>query len=117
MATTTAPIYRIGNQSADLLCVRNQDVTIYSDPAQAEICVRTQSATNTPGISCWTTRQAAVRVSRRGQVWELPAGSTYDDTKLRLWQPRPDKWYWSPAQDMQGSEFIVALRVVNAQFK
>jgi hypothetical protein len=54
---------------------------------------------------------------RRGQVFELPAGATYDDTKLRLWQPQPDKWYWSPTQDMLGSEFIDVLRAVNSQFR
>lgn len=127
MALTSVPIYRIGNQKADLLCVRDQDVSIYSDPAHPEICVQRQSGQKTPGISCWSTRQfatnmAAAMATRSGSggaatVWELPAGSNYDDTKLSLWQPRPDKWYWSPAQNMLGSEFIAAVRTVNAQFR
>jgi hypothetical protein len=125
MATTTAPIYRIGNQQFDLLYVRSLDVSVYSDPAQIEICVQPQSANTTPGISCCSTRQAAstaaAAMARRssgvGRVWELPAGSAYDDTTLRLWQPRPDKWYWSPTRNMPGSEFIAALRAVNAQFQ
>jgi hypothetical protein len=126
MAATTVPIYRIGIQKNDLLCVRDQDVSIYSDPAEVEICVQPQSAQKTPGISCWHTRQAATAaasaMARRSgwgtaPVWELPAGSNYDDAVLRLWQPRADKWYWSPSRNMRGSEFIAALRAVNTQFR
>jgi hypothetical protein len=127
MATTPVAIYRIGVLKGDLLHVRNPDVAIYQDPAQTEICVQPQSANATPGISCWTTQnaaanQAASMTVRRGGsvaglVWELPAGSTYDDSVLRLWQPRSDKWYWSPTRNMLGSVFIVALRTVNAQFR
>jgi hypothetical protein len=117
MATTIALMYRVGNQNAGLDRVRSQDVTICSDPAETEICVRASNATDTPGISCWTTHQAAGNAARRGRVWELPVGSTYDDARLRLWQPRPDKWYWSPAQNMRGSDFIIALRAVNDQFQ
>jgi len=76
MAVTSMALYRIGNQP-DLLRVRSQDVTVFQDPAQGEIWVRAQSATNTPGISCWTNQQAAVRVASGRSVRELPAGSTY----------------------------------------
>lgn len=117
MATTIASMYRVGNRNAGLDRIRSQDVTICSDPAETEICVRASNATDTPGISCWTTQQAAANVARRGRTWELPAGATYDDARLRLWQPRPDKWYWSPARNMRGSDFITALRAVNAQFQ
>jgi hypothetical protein len=119
MLKTAVPIYRVGSRRRkdDLLRVRNQDVTVYTDPAAGEICVRAQSPTNTPGISCWETQRAAAVVANGRRVWELPAGASYDETKLCLWQPRPDKWYWSPAQDMRGSEFLAALRVVNQQFQ
>ena len=59
----------------------------------------------------------AARGTGAAQVWELPAGATYDDTILRLWQPRSDKWFWSPLRNMPGSVFIAELRVVNGQFK
>jgi hypothetical protein len=117
MAMTTAAMYRVGSGNARLDRVRCQDVYMCAEPSETEICVRAHSATNTPGISCWTTQQAATNVASRGRAWELPAGAIYDDTKLRLWQPRPDKWYWSPAQNMRGSEFVIALRAVNAQFR
>src|SRR5437764_457205 len=117
MATTAAAMYRVGNHKADLLRVRNQDVSIFQDAAQPEICVRPYGPNSTPGISCCATQLAAQTAALRGRVWELPAGATYDDAILRLWQPRPDKWYWSPATNIPGSQFIAALRDVNDQFK
>lgn len=119
------PIYRIGINKPDLLRVRSEDVSVYQDPAQTEICVEPQSPTKTPGISCWTDQKTAAQVlasmaargGNPGRIWELPAGSTYDDTKLRLWPPSPGKFYWSPARNMPGSEFIAALRAVNSQFR
>ena len=117
MAQTIETMYRVGVRNAQLDRVRCQDVTICSVAAEKEICVRAPSATDTPGLSCWTSLQKAARAARRGQPWELPAGSTYDEKTLLLWKPRPDKWYWSPARQMPGSEFIAALRAVNDQFK
>src|ERR1041384_3630203 len=83
MATTLVAIYRIGDQRADLLHVRSQDVSIYQDVAETETCFEAQSARSRAGISCWTSRQAATRVANGRNVWELPAGSTNDDTLLR----------------------------------
>jgi hypothetical protein len=125
MARTTAPIYRIGTQQADLLHIRDEDISVYQDSSFGEIGVQPQGRKTTPGISCWSTRQVATnaaagmatRMGGRPFVWELPAGATYDDTLLRLWQPRPGKWYWSPARSMRGSVFLVALRIVNRQFQ
>src|SRR5436305_7394553 len=117
MATTSVAIYRIGIDKANLLQVRSQDVSIYQDPGEAEICVQPQGPASTPGISCWTTQHAAANAAAQmasraagavARVWELPANSAFDDTRLRLWQPRAEKWYWSPVRNMRGSEFVDA---------
>jgi hypothetical protein len=50
-AITTTPLFRKGNTtSARLDNLRNEDVEIYTDPAEAEICVH---AANTTGVSCY----------------------------------------------------------------
>ncbi len=117
MAVTPATMYRIGARNAQLDRVRCPDVAIASRSGDAEIWVRASTNGGSPGISCWASHQLASQASVRGHVWELASGATYDENCLRLWQPRPDKWYWSPARDMRGSEFIAALRAVNALFK
>ena len=111
MAATIVALYRKGNTgSAKLDTLRNDDVEIYTDPAQPEICVR---LTNTTGVSCYGNTTALAGFG--GRTWELPANSGYDETRLLLWQDEPDSdhWNWTPARDMPGSEFIDALRSVN----
>jgi hypothetical protein len=114
MASTTVDLYRAGNNNiARLDNLRNTDVDIYTEGTQNEICVR---ASNTKGVSAWDS--AARLVNLGGRSWRLPANSTYDDTRLLLWETRPGsgKWSWTPTRDMPGSEFITALRAVNALF-
>jgi hypothetical protein len=113
-AITTTPLFRNGNAiSARLDNLRNDDVEIYTDLTQAEICLH---ATNTTGVSCYG--NAAALAGFRGKTWQLPMSSVYDDTRLLLWQDDPDSdhWSWTPARDMPGSEFIAALRDVNILF-
>jgi hypothetical protein len=119
MAKTIGPLFRIGNKNAELDRIRNKDVSVYSTDSEAEICARAPSARNTAGISCWSDRHKAARYATRGRLWELPAQSDYDDTRLRLWEPHPGSghWQWSPAYDMPGTEFIAALRFVKGKFK
>jgi hypothetical protein len=87
-----------------------------------DICVEPQSATKTPGISCFATVHQVRRLAANtfpahaGQtVWELPAGTDFDDSVLRFWQPHPqrnpDKWFWSPARRMPGSDSSTLLMV------
>ena len=128
MAKTSVAIYRVGVDKANLLRVRSEDISVYQDPSRSDICVEPQSATKTPGISCFATVHQVRRLAANtfpahaGQtVWELPAGTDFDDSVLRFWQPHPqrnpDKWFWSPARRMPGSDFITALRLVNAHFR
>lgn len=114
MALTTVALYRVGTgSSAQLDKLRNRDVEIYTDPACREICVR---ITNTTGVSCYDNSTALAGLN--GRMWELPANSDYDDTHLLLWRDDPDSdhWNWTPARDMPGSEFLEAIRDVNAKF-
>ena len=117
MANTTVALYRVGNLDAGLDRIRSKDVDIRSDKAEAEICVWQSDATHSAGISCWSDRGRAARSAFKGRVWELPVQAVFDDTLLRLWEPRPGHWYWSPARNMRGSEFIAALRAVNGLFQ
>jgi hypothetical protein len=115
MALTTVDLYRSGNSSnARLDNLRNVDVDVYTHGTQNEICVR---AANTKGVSTWDS--IARLISLGGRSWHLPANSTYDDTRLFLWEtyPASGKWNWTPTRDMPGSEFIAALRAVNALFQ
>jgi len=114
MAATDRSLYRKGNtSSAKLDHFRNDDVEIYTDPSQREICVR---LTNTAGVSCYGSTAALAGLT--GSTWELPPNSDYDDTRLLLWQDDPDSdhWNWTPARDMPGSDFIEALRDVSGKF-
>lgn len=111
----TVDLYRSGNSSsARLDNLRNVDVDVFTHATQNEIYVR---ASNTKGVSTWDS--AARLVSLGGRSWHLPVNSTYDDTRLLLWETRPGsgKWNWTPTRDMPGSEFITALRAVNALFQ
>ncbi len=117
MATTPVALFRVGNQDARLDRVRCKDVAIFSDAGETKICARAQSPLNTAGISCWDSAHRPTAL--RGRIWELPANSIFDETKLLLWETRPGSghWQWAPATDMRGSVFIAALRAVNAQFR
>src|SRR5438105_5118685 len=98
MATTPVDLYRTGiTGSARLDKLRGRDVDIYTDPAWNEICVR---VSNTKGVSCWDSVGQLVNLT--GKAWQLPANSTYDDTRLLLWETRPGSghWNWTPARDM-----------------
>jgi len=96
--------------------LRNTDVDIYTDGVHGEICVR---AAGTKGVSTWDSVARLVNLNLGGRFWHLPANSIYDDTRLLLWEVRPGsgKWHWTPTRDMPGSEFIAALRAVNALFR
>lgn len=93
--------------------LRSDDVDIYTEASQSEICVR---ASTTKGMSCWDS--VAHMVALHGKTWRLPVNSPYDETCLLLWEDYPGSrhWNWSPARDMPGSEYIAALRDVNARF-
>src|SRR5580700_8924332 len=68
-AVTTTPLFRKGNAtSARLDNLRNEDVEIYTEPAQAEICVH---AANTTGVSCYGS--SAALAGFRGKTWQLPS--------------------------------------------
>jgi hypothetical protein len=115
MALTPVDLYRVGNAThARLDALRNSDVVIYTTDAESEICVRTQ---NTTGVSCYSTAAAASVLS--GRTYHLPAGSIYDDSVLLLWPdfPGADHWNWTPIRDIRGSEYIQALRDVDALFR
>jgi hypothetical protein len=114
MAQTPMTLYRKGNASRTKLDhLRNEDVEIFTDSAQTQICVR---LTNTTGVSCYDNLAALVGLG--GTTWELPNNSDYDDMRLLLWKDEPDSdhWNWTPARDMPGSEFIDALRAVEKKF-
>jgi hypothetical protein len=50
-------------------------------------------------------------------VWyALPAGTTYDDNVFHLWSDYPGHWSWEPAQNMQLSAYLDALRALNSEF-
>ena len=113
VATTPVALYRKGRASARLDNLRNEDVEIYTDLGHPEIGVRGSA---TVGVSCFD--NVAALAGLRGRTWELPANSDYDDTRLLLWRDHPDSdhWNWTPTRDMPGSDFIGALRDVNAKF-
>lgn len=119
MANTGVPLYRVGNLDAGLDRIRSKDVDVRSDRGEGEICVWMSDAAHTAGLSCWSVRSRAANTAFGRRVWELPAGSLFDDTMLRLWEPHAGSghWYWSPTRNMRGSEFIAALRLVNARFQ
>jgi hypothetical protein len=120
LTTTQFPLYRVGGRGdARIDRIRSKDVDIYSDPALAEICARGSTQQFTAGISCWSNPQNVAAVAGTRRVWMLPPNSPYDDAVLRLWRPDPTRahWHWSPARDMLGSDFLVALRNLNQQFQ
>src|SRR5260370_14441331 len=117
MALTTVDLYRAGSSNnARLDNLRNTDVDVYTEGTQNEICVR---VSGTKGVSTWDSVTRLVNLNLSGRPWHLPANSTYDDSRLLLWETRPGsgKWNWTPTRDMPGSEFITALRAVNALFR
>jgi hypothetical protein len=86
MALTTVDLYRGGNNTrARLDSLRNRDVSIYTDIAQNEVCLR---ASSTNGVSCYDSAAAAAAVVT-GKIWHLPRNSTYDDAKLVLFLDQP----------------------------
>jgi len=113
VATTPVALYRKGRASARLDNLRNEDVEIYTDLGHPEIGVRGSA---TVGVSCFD--NVAALAGLRGRTWELPANSDSDDTHLLLWRDHPDSdhWNWTPTRDMPGSDFVTALRDVNAKF-
>ena len=52
----------------------------------------------------------------RGTWYRLPAGTTYDDSVLFLWNDYADHWVWEPAQDMPLAAYLSALERINAEF-
>ena len=111
MGVTDRDLYRNGNASSGKLdTLRNSDVDIYTDRQQGEICVRGRK-----GVSCWDDPTQVVVTAR---LKRLPRGTVYDDTRLVLYEdfPGAGHWNWRPAGDILGSEFLTALRAVDAFF-
>jgi hypothetical protein len=55
-------------------------------------------------------------IGLRGTWYHLQKGITYDDAVFYLWNDYPGHWSWEPAQDMQLSTYLDALRALNAKF-
>jgi hypothetical protein len=120
MIAATVDLYRVGSLGK----LRDADVVVFAGATDPEIRVHGLPWMSTPGqnarpsrgVSCYGSHAGASVLN--GKVRHMPAGSLYDDALLTLWPDYPgsDHWSWSPAVDMSGSDFLNALRAVDALF-
>jgi hypothetical protein len=114
MATTPVDLFRAGNKSSAKL----DAVKFGPNPARHDLPVRDINGVdhvdpNTGGVST----QEAIDPNFSGHWYRMPAGTTYDDTRLLLRSDSPGHWLWEPARIMPKDEYVDALRLANRDFR
>lgn len=104
---TTLDLYRAGKKSGPRL----------EHFRQGEITIHVRSGLDWvlgPQRGGASTKEAPIGL--RGTWYLLPAGSSYDDSMLFLWNDYADHWSWEPAQDMLLMGYLDVLMALNRSF-
>jgi hypothetical protein len=107
MGATPTDLFRTGNsRSAQLDRIRvPKDVTTFQNNGIEWV------ACGSGGASTFDLKR-----SWPGSWWKLPAGTNYDELVLVLRKDHGRHWLFEPVCDMPLTDYLAALRAVNANF-